>query len=62
MQPTFKDYKIIYEYTKTNFGFQNQITINSNNEENAKRDALKEIESVYGSKMMRFFKIVKVLN
>lgn len=60
MKTTFKDFKVIYEYTKTNFGFQNQITINSNNEDNAKRDALDAIEKCYGSKMLRYFKIVRV--
>jgi len=60
MKTVYRDYKVVYEFTKSNFGFQNQITINSNNEGNAKRDAIDEIAKVYGSAMVKFFKIIKV--
>lgn len=57
----FKDYTITYEFTKSKFGFQNQITVNSNNEENARTKALDEIAKAYGSSMLKYFKIVKVI-
>ena len=60
MKTIFKDYKVIYEFTKAKFAFQNQVTVNSNNQENAEIAAMKEIENVYGSKMMKHFKIVSV--
>ena len=62
MKTQFKDYKVIYEYTKARFGFQNQITVNSNNEENAKAKAIYEIVKCYGSGMIKYFKIIKVIN
>lgn len=60
MKTTFRDYKVIYQFTKTKFSFQNQVTVNSINESLARDKAMDAIAEVYGTKMLKYFKIVSV--
>ena len=62
MNPTFKNYKFRYIFTdrKKNFGFINELTVNSNTPENAIIEAWDELKSCYGSKMLKHFKITPI--
>jgi hypothetical protein len=52
-------YRFTYQFHSSKFGFQNSITIENINEDFAKKQAMREIELCYGSKMVKRFSIIK---
>lgn len=54
----FKKYRIIYTFKNSKFGFQNSITIIALNLDDTIKDALKQVEDVYGNKMIKRFSFV----
>lgn len=50
-----KKYRIIYSFHHSKMGFNNSITVYALNVDEAIKDAVKQVQEVYGSKMINRF-------
>lgn len=55
MKSEFKIFRVIYEFRHSKMGFQNSVTVESLNEQQAIEQAKREVSQVYGSKMLPRF-------
>lgn len=51
----FKQYRIIYTFHNSKFGFNNSLTVEALSIEQALEDVKKQVSEVYGSKMINRF-------
>jgi len=60
MKTTIKNFRVLYEFNNSKFGFTNSVTVECCTPEQAKEKAIHEISCCYGSKMLNKFDIKKI--